>query len=202
MIVDLETKSLIEEYKSLRHEIGQRVYYQYLIIGGELALVSAALGFLSQVFVVEKLNIFLLSPPIFIAISWLYIEQDVFITHAASYLHQTLRPLIISRIAEETQRPQDRISIMDWERFRNTVLFRTHANRFFFRVMLTFRLLATTMPVIGLLIGALYLILTKPDSYKNLNIFQYGLFGLDLLGFGFLVYQYQSVKRLFVKIAA
>ena len=91
---------------------------------------------------------------------------------------------------------------MDWERFRNTVLFRTHANRFFFRVMLTFRLLATTMPVIGLLIGALYLILTKPDSYKNLNIFQYGLFGLDLLGFGFLVYQYQSVKRLFVKIAA
>jgi len=192
MITDLETNSLIEEYKSLRSEIAQRVNYQTLIMAGELALISGTLGLVSQSYSVDKLTFLLFAPLIFIVISWLFLEQDVFIAQAASYLHQDLRPLIIRRIAQEARPPQAEISVMRWEAFRKEELFGTRKKQLNFWVTTIFRALATIGPA-AVLIGAVMLI--KPEVYKDLTPLQDTLLGIDLALIVFLCYQYWSVYQ-------
>ena len=128
-MLEIEAEALMEEYRSLRSEIGQRVQNQLYIIGGNLALISALLGIMAKSFSIQNLTFILLTPMVFFVITWLYFEQDVFLTQAAMYLHQRLRPIILRRIAEEAACAEGELVLMEWEKFRNEVLFRRTRNR-------------------------------------------------------------------------
>jgi len=201
MMLEIEAEALMEEYRSLRSEIGQRVQNQLYIIGGNLALISALLGILAKSFCIQNLTFILLTPMVFFAITWLYFEQDVFLTQAATYLHQHLRPIILRRIAEEAAGTEGELVIMEWEKFRNEVLFRRTRNRVFLQLMVIFRLFATLGPGAAILCGAVYLALSEPCNLDQIGWIEYALFGFDIVWFGFLCYQYQYVLRLYSEIA-
>ena len=201
MMLDIETEALMEEYRSLRSEISKRVQNQLYIIGGNLALLSALLGILAESFSIQNLTFILLVPMVFFVIAWLYFEQDVFLTQAATYLHQQLRPTILRRIAEETTQPEGEIAVMEWEKFRNEVLFRRRRNRIFLQLMVILRLFATLGPGAALLFGAIYLVLHNPCNFGQIGWIHYVLFRFDVVWFAFLCYQYQYVLRLYSEIA-
>lgn len=200
MILEIEAEALMEEYRTLRSEISNRVQNQLYLIGGNLALLSACLGVLPKFFSMQNLLLILIMPMVFFVIAWLYFEQDVFLTQAATYLHQRLRPTILRRIAEETALPEGGIEVMEWEQFRNEILFHRRRNRIFLQLMVIFRLFATLGPGAALLFSAIYLVLHNPSSWGQVGWIHYVLFGLDVICFAYLCYQYQYVLRLYSEI--
>jgi len=200
MILEIEAQALMEEYRTLRSEISNRVQNQLYLIGGNLALLSALLGVLAKSFSIQNLFLILIMPMVFFVITWLYFEQDVFLTQAATYLHQRLRPIILRRIAEETTLAEDKIEVMGWEKFRNEILFHRRRNRIFLQLMIIFRLFATLGPGLMLLISAIYLVFHNPCNWSQVEWIHYVLFGVDVIWFAYLCYQYQYVLRLYSEI--
>ena len=141
---ELESTALMEEYRTLRAEIQQRVTNQLTIAGGNLALVAAAIQFVLPNFGITGST--LLLPILFAAVAWLYFEQDIFIIQAASYLHQRLRPAIIARLTSSEPGARVPDDVLAWESFRGDALFGQTFYRRFLWFMTAFRVIATAGP--------------------------------------------------------
>jgi len=199
--LDLETEVLIEEYRSLRAEINQRVQNQLYIIGGNLALLAAAFQLILPDLAKGKVTtLTLLCPFVFYVVAWLYFEQDVFLTQAATYLHQRLRPAILNRVQHSSGPATAVNDILGWEDFRNAVLFRQRTNRVFLKLMTAFRLLATLGPGVAIL-GAIVrvVILDKTIAFHS-PVLWYFLYGFNLVALGVLIYLALHVIYLYSQI--
>src|SRR5262245_43495731 len=202
MASDLEASALLEEYKVLRAEIAQRVQHQLIILGGNLTFLSAMVTAFSDSFDMAHLTIILAIPLVSFVISWLYFEQDVFLTQAASYLHQSLRPTILKKIATDAgKQPEDFAAVLSWEDFRNKILFSISRNRTFLRIMVLVRLAANVGPGATLLLVALNLVLSQPAGFDDTTFLQRTLFVIDFAGMILSYYQHQYVLRLYKEIA-
>jgi hypothetical protein len=129
--------ALIEEYKSLREEILQRCQFQLVIMAATIALVSAFLPLAAKYATGEHLTVLFAAPLVFAATTWLYFEQDIFITQAADYLNNTLAPRLRRRIPEEHHEV-----IMQWEIERHRMLFVDTTTNVLINIMFWVRLLA------------------------------------------------------------
>lgn len=201
--LDLEAEALLAEYNSLREEIGQRVQNQLYIVGGNLALLAAASQLVLPDLAKSHVTILaLLTPQVFYVVAWLYFEQDVFLTQAATYLHQRLRPAILVRIRQVTATPIKSYDVMGWEDYRNEILFKKRMNRLFLKSMTVFRLCATLGPgVISL--GAIIRCATFDRSLIcHSSVLWYILFGLDVVGLGLLVLLAIHILDLYAEIGA
>jgi hypothetical protein len=205
-VAQLETLALIEEYKSLRSEIKQRVTNQLTVAGGNLVLVAASIQYLLPHFGIT-ISV-LVAPVLFAAVSWLYFEQDVFIIHAASYLHQSLRPAIIARVnSGQPGLQHDVKQIMAWESFRRESLFGGTFDRAFLWFMTVFRVLATAGPGIAILLGIVLIwleprkYLSAAGRYNHDPIIDGILFGLDSFIQLVLVYLAISIRSLYGTIS-
>ena len=202
MASDLEASALLEEYKVLRAEIAQRVQHQLIILGGNLTFLSAMVTAFSDSFDMAHLTIILAIPLVSFVISWLYFEQDVFLTQAASYLHQSLRPTILKKIATDAGKPpEDFAAVLSWEDFRNKILFSISRNRTFLRIMVLVRLAANVGRGATLLLVALNLVLSQPAGFDDTTFLQRTLFVIDFAGMILSYYQHQYVLRLYKEIA-
>ena len=113
---ELESAALMEEYRTLRAEIEQRVTNQLTVAGGNLVLIAAAIQFVLPSFGISART--LVMPILFAAVAWLYFEQDVLIIQAASYLHRKLRPAILARIGSDRAAARSPDDVFAWEAFR------------------------------------------------------------------------------------
>jgi hypothetical protein len=161
---ELESTALMEEYRTLRAEIQQRVTNQLTIAGGNLALVAAAIQFVLPNFGITGST--LLLPILFAAVAWLYFEQDIFIIQAASYLHQRLRPAIIARLTSSEPGARVPDDVLAWESFRGDALFGQTFYRRFLWFMTAFRVIATAGPGLAILLG-IAVIRLEPGIYPQ-----------------------------------
>lgn len=167
---ELESTALMEEYRTLRAEIQQRVTNQLTIAGGNLALVAAAIQFVLPNFGITGST--LLLPILFAAVAWLYFEQDIFIIQAASYLHQRLRPAIIARLTSSEPGARVPDDVLAWESFRGDALFGQTFYRRFLWFMTAFRVIATAGPGLAILLGIVVIKLEPgiyPQALKRYN---------------------------------
>ena len=167
---ELESTALMEEYRTLRAEIQQRVTNQLTIAGGNLALVAAAIQFVLPNFGITGTT--LLLPILFAAVAWLYFEQDIFIIQAASYLHQRLRPAIIARLTSSEPGARVPDDVLAWESFRGDALFGQTFYRRFLWFMTAFRVIATAGPGLAILLGIVVIKLEPgiyPQALKRYN---------------------------------
>lgn len=146
-----------EEYKALRDDILRRAQLQVQIIVF-IAIISGVSIPLAFKIVDSGLFIFfLLISPIYFIAGWLYFEQDVFLTQAATYLNSVLRPKIIQSLSDENIGEKlDNDSIFYWEIFRNRILFGDLKKRLFIYLMTLFRIMATTGPGLAAILGFIY----------------------------------------------
>lgn len=194
MVNSSEWAALIEEYKNLTDEIKRRVSYQLIIIGGNITFITAVINALSDKFDTNHLTIILLLPLVSFVIVWLFYEQDVFVTQPARYLHRKLRPAMLDVIESDSNPPKDSSKVMNWEEYRNELLFSAGSDyKNFMWFMIFFRTAATAGPGIALVVGALYL--TWDLSFcNNLTLLQMLLFIVDIVGIGFCFYTHHRVN--------
>lgn len=176
----------VEEYKHLTDEIKRRVSYQILLLGGNITFVSVVIDKISERLDSAHLTALLVVPLVSLVIVWMFFEQDVFITQAASYIHRSLRQKIISSIeagqaGQGGAHPPIPADILDWEGFRHNALFGTWANRAFMWAMAQFRLLATAGPGAFLLVGACLVISGLQGSFCSLSVLQRLLLAADVV---------------------
>ncbi len=199
MSKDLAVEALIQEYISLRSEISQRIQHQLYIIGANITFFAAILTFLNPILTFERLTILLAMPMISFVIAWLYFEQDVFLTQAASYLHQGLRPAILARLPGKIE---DNADVLNWEGFRRNVLFDKPQNRRFLRYMVWFRLLATLGPGIAIMAVAGFIATNPISRLHDLSAVQWAIFAVDSGGLVFATYSYGRVIKMYQQISA
>jgi hypothetical protein len=114
---------MLAEYQSLEAEIRQRTTNQFLILGGAIAVVAATVPLYRGISDPTKSLLPMAAPLLLFFVGWLYFEQDVFITHVATYLHQELRQRIQMQLVKG--RGQDALDpVLLWEGYRSLVLFR------------------------------------------------------------------------------
>jgi hypothetical protein len=178
------------------------VQHQLILLGANLTFLSAILAKLADSLDLPHLTIVLAVPLVSFVICWLYFEQDVFLTQAASYLHRALRPNILKRIEhDDPDGTKGNIEgIFDWEKYRHNLLFQDSRNRLFMRLMIGFRLAATVGPGAVLFGIAIYVVLLPPWAITKLDYVQYMLLSIDLIGLIFCCYEYMSVNRLYSEI--
>jgi hypothetical protein len=183
MAGDFEWTAYLEEYKNLTDEIKRRVSYQLIVIGGNITFTSAVIGALADKFDVGHLTIILLLPLVSFIIVWLFLEQDVFVTQPARYLHQVLRPALVRLIEKDVGgRATDSPAVMGWEAYRHELLFDPASPyRGFFGQMWRFRYFATIGPGLALLITAGYIAWYNPGGVQKLAKLQVLLFAVDTL---------------------
>jgi len=199
----LESDALMEEYKTLRTEIAQRVQSQFVITGANLAFLSAVLVKLPDWANADHVNLLLALPLVTPVIAWLYFEQDVFVTQAASYLHNKLRPAVMRRVASEASNtPVEPVEeLMGWEDYRNELLFSRPRDRRFMMMLVVFRLLANTGPGVAMLLVGGYVLHATAARLCAVTALQWVLIAADGLAIGFSVSQYASVFRRYLRIA-
>lgn len=184
---DPERLVLLEEYRDLRSEIAQRVSNHLVILGGVVVLGAALVPLMKD----ESMRrpVLLVIPIIFGTVSWLYFEQDIFLTQAATYINNHLRPQLSRRVADPSR-------LLGWEGFRNQVLFSRRENRVFLRIMTTFRLGATLGPGIAAVAIAPIVVL-RQQNLQSVPTWQLVLYAVDLLVVGLLVFQGTKVVKLY-----
>ncbi len=181
LVAPFDETALIEEYRSLRHEIGQRVQFQLLVMGGIIALSTALIPVAIDHVDTTNVTLLLAAPVVFAITAWLYFEQDIFITQAATYLNQDLAGAVRSRLPT----PQAH-NVMQWEIRRGKMLFSTRASRRLIDVMFGFRLIATLGPGATSFIVACGLVLTARDPLAAVHWWDWVLAGVDLVAMAFL----------------
>lgn len=201
MVGKLEGDALMEEYKALRSEIAQRVQSQFVITGANLAFFSAVLVKLPDWANADHLDLLLALPLVTPIITWLYFEQDVFVTQAASYLHNALRPAVMQRVVSEaassTLEPVEQL--MNWEGYRNTVLFQDPRNRRFMRMLVVFRLFANIGPGTAMFLVGVW-ILHETVVLCAVTRLQWFLLSVDMAALIFSAWQYGSVFGRYLRI--
>ena len=188
---------MMAEYNDLRNEIHQRVNNQLLILGGSVALMAALVAAQEKLMLLAPFSLLGL-PVVFAVVAWLYYEQDIFLIHAAKYLHRELRPTIGSELLRESSGPT--VNVLRWEDFRGEVLFGSSRERSLLRVMIFFRFVATMGPgVIALMLGMLsvqWCTLSELERYIVII-----LVSLDLLVTALLYFLSVLVVRMYKEIS-
>lgn len=150
VITGVAAEAVIAEYQSLRSEILERCKFQLLIMGATVALAVAyfplALAYTSG----REVTVLLAAPLLFAATAWLYFEQDIFITQAASYLNQSLAPALRERVSADA-----RDIVMQWEPERRRMLFDDPTTKTLVTLMFWMRLFAVLGAGIAALVVAL-----------------------------------------------
>jgi hypothetical protein len=138
----------LEEYRTLRSEIEQRIHQQLLVLGGSVALIVAAVPAVPTIVANEHPGALLLGAAAFVVLGWLYIEQELLLLTAAWYIQFGLRPAILEILGEELSSP-----ILGWEDSKWT----HPAHVSMRRPLPWFRTAATVGPASLLWLGALVL---------------------------------------------
>jgi hypothetical protein len=100
----------LEEYRTLRSEIEQRIHHQLLILGGSVALIVAAVPAVPTIIANKHPGALLLAAAAFVVLGWLYFEQELLLLTAAWYIQFGLRPAILEILGEELSSP-----VLGWE---------------------------------------------------------------------------------------
>ena len=189
---------LLAEYGDLRSEIHQRVNNQLLVIGGNIALLAAVLP--AYDILADKAPVsFLVLPLLFSFVAWLYFEQDLFLTEAATYLHRELRPQVERELHGETP-GRHPVAVMQWERFRGEILFTRRRERRLLTITFAFRYLATMGPGVGgLALGLSEL--SWGSRTLAVQIVSVVLIAVDVVLIAFLVFLARLVVRLYEEIS-
>lgn len=199
-----EYELCLEEYRALRNEISHRIRMQFQIIAASLVLIAAAFPFIPSILEKERFFTFLLIAPIYLALGWLYFEQDTFITQAATYLNSEVRQkiaqiLVKSRPSEQIEMGVDLSKrILRWEDFRNELLFGRPLGRFWLYFMVFFRMVLA----VGGGVAAILAFVQLTTLNSNIcRLWEYFLFGFDsllaiiVISIGIRVYwQYKGIK--------
>lgn len=127
MNLNFELKTIhdawFEEYKALRSDIIQRVQLQTQIIAFIILISGASIPLVFKIVDSRFFTFFLLISPLYFIVGWLYFEQDIFMTQAATYLNGVLRPKIIHSLDDKNIGDKlDKESIFNWEIYRNKIL--------------------------------------------------------------------------------
>lgn len=156
---------LVLEYSDLRAEIHQRVANQLLILGGNIVLVAAVVPAYDRLTALAPLS-FLIIPLLFGVVAWLYFEQDIFLTQAATYIHRHLRPKLIETLpaSPHAREAGDLVPVLGWEHFRGEILFGQRRERRLLTAMTFFRYLATMGPGTAALIIGIYFVFVQGDG--------------------------------------
>lgn len=194
-MLEIEINSFIEEYISLRHEINQRTQNQLYLLAVNIASFPAIFSLTN--FNLEKITLLLSISIIYCVIAWLYIEQDVFLTQAATYLNKRFKKNIVNRITELTQTSDKIYTIMEWEEFRHTVLFKEKTNKHFMKTMTFFRILATFGPSIVIFVIFSYYIIFQSDKLSEVKIIDYILYVSNASFIVVLLYYFLKVNKLY-----
>lgn len=200
-----EYELCLEEYRALRNEISHRIRMQFQIIAACLVLIGAAFPFIPSILESERFFTFLLIAPIYLALGWLYFEQDTFITQAATYLNSEVRQkiakiLVNSRPSEQIEKggvdPSKRI--LRWEDFRSELLFGRPLSKIWFYLMIFFRMVLAVGGGIGAILAFVQLNSLNPNMCR---LWEYFLFSFDsllaiiVISMGIRVYwQYKGIK--------
>jgi hypothetical protein len=188
----LDETALVEEYRTLRIEIGQRVQFQMLVMGGIVALSTVLIPIAVDRVHTGNVTPLLAAPIVFAVTAWLYFEQDIFITQAASYLNQDLAVAVRSRLS-----PDRSDYVMRWERRRNEMLFSTKRLRRLMDLMFGFRLLATLGPGATSFVVACGLVLSAAEPIESMHWWDWVLVAADLIVIAFLAWLSRYVLGLY-----
>lgn len=181
--------ALIAEYKSLRDEIVQRINFQFLIMAGTVALLAALIPLAAKYANGHHVTVLFAAPLVFAATTWLYFEQDIFITQAASYLNNSLAPRLREHVSQDVAG-----SLMQWEIERHRMLFGNPTTKRLVDVMFWVRLFAVLGAGIAAMLVALVVIIEKsPD--RVLRWFDYPLIVIDLAVIGGLCWLSRHVRH-------
>lgn len=199
-MIDLEKQAYIEEYISLRNEINQRSQYQIYILGINVASISTFFSLTGFNF--NNITLLLLISIVYCIIAWIYIEQDVFLTQAAGYLNKVLRKNIIKRISE-SYNDSDKliIKVMEWENYRNRILFKKLRNKIFLKLMVLFRSLAAYGPSIIIFLTFCYYLLFDRYVLNEIKLIDYILLAINFIFLLLLGYQFVIIIKLYREIA-
>lgn len=200
-----EYELCLEEYRALRNEISHRIRMQFQIIAASLVLIAAAFPFIPSILESEKFFTFLLIAPIYLALGWLYFEQDTFMTQAATYLNSEVRQKIAKILVDSY--PNEQIEkggvdpskrILRWEDFRNELLFGRPVSRFWLYFMVFFRMVLAVGGGVAAILAFVLLTTLNPCTCR---LWEYFLFGFDsllasiVISMGIRVYwQYKRIK--------
>ncbi len=106
--------------------------HQVLLLSATIG--AAALPFLPRVVDTELHGVFLGLAALYFVLAWHYFEQDFLIAHIATYVERILQP----RLSLDSSSRG-----LNWERFRNELVFRTCLRAMFYTALTLFRLLPT-----------------------------------------------------------
>lgn len=183
-----EYEVTLEEYRGLRNEIMHRIRMQFQIIVAAVILVGAALPFIPAILESQRFVMFLAAAPVYLALGWLYFEQDTWITQAATYLNSEVRSriakaLVNSRPVEQSEKDVPRLlqRILRWEDFRNEMLFGRCSGIVFSVIMLFFRLTLAAGAGLAALFAFVYFTSLNPSTHQQWHLIDATLFGFDVL---------------------
>lgn len=166
--------ALIEEYKSLREEILRRCQFQLVIMAATVAITSAFIPLAAKYANGQNLTVLFAAPLVFAATTWLYFEQDIFITQAASYLNNSLAPALRKRVSTDHGGV-----IMQWEIERHRMLFDDGKTKRLIAIMFWVRLFAVLGSGIAALVVATVVALQESPG-DALEWFDYVLATIDV----------------------
>ncbi|QFT93840.1 hypothetical protein FIU86_13400 [Roseovarius sp. THAF9] len=160
---NLIENALLAEYNALRTEILERVKVQYIILAGIGVFASILLGLdassaqsselegavqaTASSLKLERVDhsmVYLVSPVVFCVLTWLYLEQDEFITQAARYIDQYLKPTAMRIVGQDDADGEP--AIFNWEQIRGDFLFGDQISRAWIWLMVFFRAIACLGP--------------------------------------------------------
>jgi hypothetical protein len=141
--------AVLEEYKSLRAEILLRCQFQLIIMTATVVLVAAFVPFAAKYAGDSNLTVLFAAPLVFSATTWLYFEQDIFITQAATYLNSDLAVEVRKLLPEA-----DADLIWRWEERREEMLLGTKKDRRLLSAMFAIRLsMVLGAGIVALVVG-------------------------------------------------
>jgi hypothetical protein len=146
-LIQFEVDAIIEEYKSVRAEIVQRVSNQSSVINYALALIAAVIA-LTQLNPSLLVNInpgpiFLLASLLFSAFALMLIEQDINIAYLGKYTDFKLRKRMEEIINQDSSYLRE---IWQWEDWKNTTQYRKFPAFLFIYLIAASRYAITIIP--------------------------------------------------------
>lgn len=186
--------ALIEEYKSLREEILRRCQFQLLIITVTVAIASAFIPLAARYSSEQHLTVLFAAPLIFSATTWLYFEQDIFITQAATYLNTGLAPALRARLPADVGGV-----VMQWEVHRHEMLFVDRTANGLVTAMFWVRLVAVLGFGVAALAVAIFVAIDESPG-DSLHWYDYLLAVIDVAAIAALSWLSRYVRKLYAKI--
>jgi hypothetical protein len=144
---NIKSEAIIEEYKSIRAEIVQRIGNQQTVTNFALTLIAAVIG-VSQLLpsIMNKINmgpIYLLASLIFSAFALMLIEQDIMNSYLGSYIDMYLRTNIENILNVSMSIRQ---SVWQWEDWRKENQYNQFPASLFFSLIAASRYAITIIP--------------------------------------------------------